>query len=95
MEIKPEELLFKLQQGGGLPDNIRVLAVYGDEDYYRRKIAAAVTAFIFADVEEADREITVFEKDTDLRQLTAAINTYPFFCGRSLVVVQDERLWGG
>ncbi len=57
MEIKPEELLFKLQQGGGLSDNIRVLAVYGDEDYYRRKIAAAVTAFIFDDLQEAERDI--------------------------------------
>lgn len=95
MEIKPEELLFKLQRGEPFAAMGNLLAVYGEEDYYRGQIAAAVPAFVFAGVEESDREITVFDKDTDLRQLASVINTYPFFCGRSLVILKDEKLWGG
>lgn len=95
MEIKPEELLFTLQQGKPLPDMVNILAVYGEEDYYRSQIAAAVPAFVFAGIDEADREITIFDKDTDMRQLAAVVNTYPFFCGRSLVILKDEKLWGG
>ncbi|WP_405382452.1 DNA polymerase III subunit delta [Phascolarctobacterium sp.] len=92
MEIKAEELLYKLQQGEeqGWPN---VMAVYGEEDYYRSKIAAVVPEYVFKGVDPADRDITVFEKDTDLRQLAAVINTYPFFCGKSLVLLKDDKIW--
>ena len=92
MDIKAEELLYKLQQGQELPGNSRLVVVFGEEDYYRQQIVQALPECIFKDVELADREVQVFEKDTDLNQLAAAINTYPFFCGQSLVIVQDEKL---
>lgn len=92
MEISAEELLHKLQQHKELP---RLLTAWGEEDYYRSQIAAAVPEYVFADVAPEDREITVFEKDTELRELAAVINTYPFFGGRSLIILRDEKLWGG
>lgn len=97
MDIKPEELLHKLKNKEALPagSEARVWTVFGEEDYYRSQILLAVPDYIFGGVDEADREISVFEKDTDLAQLHAAINTYPFFCGQSLVIIRDEKLWLG
>ena len=92
MEIKAEELLYKLQQGQELPGNSQLVVVFGEEDYYRQQIVQALPEVLFKGVDSADREVQVFEKDTDLHQLSAAINTYPFFCGQSLVVLQDEKL---
>ena len=94
MDIKAEELLYKLQQGQDLPNSSNLIVVFGEEDYYRQQIVQALPECIFKDVEVADREVQVFEKDTDLNQLAAAINTYPFFCGQSLIVLQDEKLLG-
>ena len=94
MELKPEELLHKLKQKQEnfiLPN---IILLRGEEMYYRSSLAKAVPEYIFADVPEADREITVFEKDTNLPELAAAINSYPFFSGRSLVILRDERLLG-
>ena len=92
MDIKAEELLYKLQQRKPLPE-ARVLLVYGEELYYRGQIAASVPDYVFGDTPEQDREISLFEKDTDLRELSAAINSYPFFCGQSLIILKDEKLW--
>lgn len=92
MDIKAEELLAKLQQHKPLPQ-AQVLLLCGEEDYYRNSIIAALPEYVFGDTPEADREITVFDKQTDLAELMAAINTYPFFCGKSLVVLNDENLW--
>lgn len=92
MDIKAEELLYKLQQRKPLPE-ARVILVCGEEDYYRGQIMASVPDYVFYDTPEADREISVFEKDTDLRELSAAINSYPFFCGQSLIILKDEKLW--
>ena len=91
MEIKPEELIYKLQNGAQLPQG-NLLVVYGEEDYYRQQIVTALPEALFQGVDSADRAITIFEKDTDLNELASIINTYPFFSGQSLVVLKDEKL---
>lgn len=92
--ILPEELLLKLQRREALPE-CRVLAVFGEEAYYRQQLAAAVPAYIFGATPEEERELSVFERDTQLAAVAAAINTYPFFSGQSLVIIKDEKLCGG
>ena len=91
MEIKPEELIYKLQNGAQLPQT-NLLVVYGEEDYYRQQIVTALPEALFQGVDSADRAITSFDKDTDLNELASIINTYPFFSGQSLVVLKDEKL---
>ena len=91
MEIKPEELIYKLQNGAQLPQT-NLLVVYGEEDYYRQQIITALPEALFQGVDSADRAITSFDKDTDLNELASIINTYPFFSGQSLVVLKDEKL---
>ena len=59
-----------------------VIAVFGEEGYYKDKIAAALPRAVFGDAALEDREITVFERDTDIKEVSAAVNTYPFFSGR-------------
>lgn len=89
-DCKPEELLHKLKTGEELPN---LLALTGEESYYRTRIATALRQYVFGGADEASREISVFEKDTNLNELQAAVNSYPFFCGRSLIILQDEKLW--
>ena len=76
MDIKPENLISLLQQHKPLPQ-AQVLLLCGEEDYYRNSIIAALPEYVFGDTPEADREITVFDKDTNLSGLQAAVNSYP------------------
>lgn len=92
MEITAEKIMQQLHNGEPVAS---VIAVFGEEGYYKDKIASALPRAVFGDAAPEDREVTVFERDTDLKELSAAINTYPFFSGRSLVVLKDEKLWGG
>jgi DNA polymerase III subunit delta len=92
MEITAEKIMQQLHKGEQVAS---VIAVFGEEGYYKDKIAAALPQAVFGDAAQEDREVTVFERDTDLKELSAVINTYPFFSGRSLVVLKDEKLWGG
>ena len=46
MEIKPEELIYKLQNGAQLPQT-NLLVVYGEEDYYRQQIVTALPETLF------------------------------------------------
>lgn len=91
MELKPEELIKKLNDKQELP---QLLVVFGDEDYYKNRIAAAIPGYVYGDTPEEDREITVFEKDTNINALESTINSYPFFSGHSLVIIKDEKLFG-
>ena len=68
MDIKPEELLYKLQQHKPLGE-LRVILLCGEELYYRSQIVKALPDYIFGDTPAADREITIFEKDTALSEL--------------------------
>ncbi|MCQ2372614.1 MAG: DNA polymerase III subunit delta [Phascolarctobacterium sp.] len=89
---KPEELLKKLNKRDSLQE--RIILVYGEDSYYRQRINSAIANFVYGDTPEEDREITVFEKDTNLGELEGVINSYPFFSGSSLVVLKDEKLLG-
>lgn len=91
MELKPEELIKKLNDKQELP---QLVVVFGDDDYYKNRIAAAVPEYVCSDTPEEDREITVFEKDTNVNALESTINSYPFFSGHSLVIIKDEKLFG-
>lgn len=89
MELRPEELLTKLKKGASLG---QLFLIYGEDDYYRKSILKAFPDYVYEAEETTDREITRFDKDTDLRELVAAINTYPFFSGKSLIFIGDEKL---
>lgn len=93
MDIKAEEFLHKLQNKLPLPQATQVYVVFGEDDYYRSQLTAALPNYIYGDTDEADRQITVFEKDTDISAVSEAVNTYPFFSGQSLVVLKDDKLW--
>lgn len=88
---KPQDLLTKLKSGAKLEN---IILVYGENTYYRKKLSACIVGYVFQDVPEEDREISVFEKETNLGELEGAINSYPFFCGRSLIVISDDKLLG-
>ncbi len=107
MDVKAEELLYKLQtyitnrqQGNingqaavqALLDGKNVFVIYGDEPYYRTQIVKYLQEYIFDGIEEQDREMTVFEKDINPKEIEATVNSYPFFGGKSYVVLQDEKL---
>ena len=93
MDIKAEEFLHKLQNKLPLPQATQVYVIFGEDDYYRSQLTAALPDYIYGDTDEADRQITVFEKDTDISAVSEAVNTYPFFSGQSLVVLKDDKLW--
>ncbi len=89
MEFTPEVLIKKLKKREDLPN---VLYVAGEEHYYRKRITEELTEYVFSEVDAADREITVFDKDTNIKEVANSINTYPFFCGKSLIIIKDEKL---
>ena len=93
MDMKPEELLTKLNTLAPIPDLPRIFVIYGEDDYYRQSITRALPDYVYQGVEEGDRSITSFERDTDLNELANVINTYPFFSGSSLVIIKDEKLF--
>lgn len=95
MEIKAEELLYRLQNKLELPNLKQLLVVYGEEDYYQNQITTLLPEYIFADITAENREITILEKDVEVKDLEVVINTYPFFCGKSLVIIKDEKLLNG
>lgn len=92
MELLPDELLAKLYKGE-LPPG--VVVVYGEENYYRLAIAQAMEKAVFGATPKEERQLDSFERDTNLAELSAAINTYPFFSGISMVIISDEKLWSG
>lgn len=91
--VSPDELIYKLENKKPLPQQKQIILICGEEDYYRNQIMKLIPDYFFGDTPEADREISVFEKNTDLAVLNMAINAYPFFSGQSLVVLSDDRLW--
>ena len=92
MILKPNDLLKKLHKAEPLPN---LFIILGSEAYYRSQLLTAIPEYVFAGVDAADREVTVFDKDTNLNELEGVINSYPFFCGKSLVILRDDKLWGG
>lgn len=92
MILKPNDLLKKLHKAEPLPN---LFIILGSEAFYRSQLLAAIPEYVFAGIDVADREVTTFDKDTNLNELEAVINSYPFFCGKSLVILRDDKLWGG
>ena len=66
MEIKPEELIYKLQNAAPLPQ-ANLLVVHGEEDYYRQQIVTALPEAIFAGVAPEDRAIRSEEHTSELQ----------------------------
>lgn len=89
MELAPEKLIEMLEKGENLPN---VILMYGEENYYRSKAAACIKKYVFGSAADEDMEISVFDRDTDLKRLNAAVNTYPFFGGSSLVIISDDKI---
>lgn len=89
MEMAPEKLIEMLEKGESLPN---VILMYGEENYYRSKAAACIKKYVFGSAADEDMEISVFDRDTDLKRLNAAVNTYPFFGGSSLVIISDDKI---
>ena len=92
MEYRPDDLINRLKNKDKLPN---IIVTFGEETYYSSQIAALLPDYVFGDTEAESRQITVFEKDTELKELAGVINTYPFFSGSSLVILKDEKLLGG
>lgn len=92
MEIKAEELLYRLQEKKDIPALGRVWAVFGEEDYYRQQITAATLNAIFLDTPEDDRQIYIYDRDTNLKALYSVVNTNSIFSDKTLVILHDEKL---
>lgn len=91
MKLDAGTLIKKLKQKEELPN---VIAAFGEEGYFRSQIGNLLQEYLFDGLDAADREITVFERDTNLKEVEAAINSYPFFGGKSLVILRDEKFLG-
>lgn len=89
MEISAEKILENLKAHEEIP---HALIIWGEEEYYKDKIIKAVLAETFAGVPEQDREITVFDKELSFKDLEAAINTYPFFSGKSMIIIKEPKI---
>lgn len=88
---KPQELLLKIKKGIALGN---IILVYGEDAYYRKKIGDCIADYVYGNTPEEEREISVFDKESKLGELEGAINSYPFFSGRSLIILSDEKLLG-
>ena len=86
MEISSEKFLETLDKHLEIP---RLVIIWGEEDYYKEKITKAVVQATFASVAERDREVTVFDKELPLKELETAINSYPFFSGKNMVLIKE------
>ena len=89
MEISSEKLLETLDKHLEIP---RVVIIWGEEGYYKEKITKAVVQTTFAAVAERDKEIVVFDKELPLKELETAINSYPFFSGKNMVLIKDPKI---
>ena len=89
MEISSEKFLETLDKHLEIP---RLVIIWGEEDYYKEKITKAVVQATFASVAERDREVTVFDKELPLKELETAINSYPFFSGKNMVLIKEPKI---
>jgi DNA polymerase-3 subunit delta len=89
MKIEATSFLAQLHTEKPLP---RVLAIVGEEAYYRDKVRKSVLQKIFAPATPEEYELTTFSEKTDLEQLGNTMNTYPFFGGKSAVLITDQDL---
>ena len=80
------DIFIKQIASGNIPT---VVCIVGEEPYYRDR---TLLDAIFTDTPPDSRDITVFEEKTDMKKLDTLINTYPFFSGRTVILVTDKEL---
>ena len=83
------DAFIKQLKSGVIPTAVTIA---GEEIYYRDLVRHTLLDAIFTDIPEESREITLFEERTDLRKLETLVNTYPFFGGRTVVLITDKEL---
>lgn len=69
-----------------------LVILVGEDSYYRDLINKKILQIIYKDASEDEREIYNFDKKIDLNEVSATINTFPFFAGKSIVVLKDLQL---
>ncbi|MEG2764871.1 MAG: DNA polymerase III subunit delta [Acidaminococcaceae bacterium] len=92
MEITTQQLLTAIKNHEPLA---RVIFVWGTEEYYKDAITASLVATTFAGLSPSDRALTVFDKELDLQELSTAINSYPFFSNKTMVILKEPKLLAG
>ncbi len=90
MEVVPKIFIEKIKKCENIPN---LVAVVGEDSYYRQKVEDSVVEAVFRNVSVSDREVYRFNQDTDFAKVEQAVNSYPFFCCRSLVIIADEKLF--
>ena len=86
--ISPD-IFIKQIENGQIPT---VFCIVGEEPYYRDLARRTLLDAIFTDTPPDSRDITVFEEKTDMKKLDTLINTYPFFSGRTVILITDKEL---
>lgn len=89
MEITAENLLASIKRKEEIPG---VVIVWGEEDYFKEIVTQELISAVFAGVDARDRSVGVFEKDVSLPELAAAVNSYPFFSGKSVILLKEPRM---
>ena len=83
------DLFIKQIENGNIPT---VVCIVGEEPYYRDLARRTLLDAIFTDTPTDSRDISVFEEKTDMKKLDTLINTYPFFSGRTVILITDKEL---
>ena len=83
------DIFIKQIENGQIPT---VVSIVGEEPYYRDLARRALLDAIFTDTPPDSRDITVFEEKSDMKKLDTLINTYPFFSGRTVILITDKEL---
>ena len=83
------DIFIKRIENGCIPT---VVCIVGEEPYYRDLARHALLDAIFTDTPPDSRDITVFDEKTDMKKLDTLINTYPFFSGRTVILITDKEL---
>ena len=83
------DIFMKQIENGTIPN---VVCIVGEEPYYRDIVRRTLLDAIFTDVPADSRDLTDFEEKTDMKKLDTLINTYPFFSGRTVVLITDKEL---
>ena len=86
--LAPDKFIKQIESGQ-IPT---VVCIVGEEPYYRDRVRRSLLDAIFTDTPPDSRDITVFEEKTDMKKLDTLINTYPFFSGRTVILITDKEL---
>lgn len=89
MITNAEKFLSSLVKDGTLPN---LIIAWGDEAYYKDSIKDTVEHLVCGEVPESERSQQVFDGGMDFSALQEAINTYPFFSGKNLIIIKEPQL---